>query len=120
MLLHRLGYEADCVENGRECLEAALERPYDLILTDVDMPEMDGVECTQCLRQAGVYIPVIAVTASRLHGRNYYLGAGMDGYITKPINIAQLQTTVQGVYWNMVRNPIVTESGPLAMVSAQL
>jgi CheY-like chemotaxis protein len=67
-----------------------------------------------------VYIPIIAVTASRLHGRNYYLGAGMDGYITKPINIAQLQTTVQGVYWNMVRNPIVTESGPLAMVSAQL
>jgi CheY-like chemotaxis protein len=86
LLLQRLGYRGDPVRNGMECLEAVHRLPYDLILMDMQMPEMDGVECTRRLRAEGSTIRVIALTADALSdAQERCLEAGMNDYITKPI-----------------------------------
>ena len=66
LLLQRLGYRGDPVRNGVECLEAVRRLPYDVILMDMQMPEMDGIECTRHLRAEGNNIRVIALTADAL------------------------------------------------------
>src|SRR5271156_1898877 len=64
LLLQRLGYQVETTESGHECLDAALHRPFDLLLTDINMPDMSGIECTQQIRQAGRDFPIVAVTAT--------------------------------------------------------
>jgi PAS domain S-box-containing protein len=86
LLLQRLGYRGDPVRNGMECFEAVHRLPYDLILMDMQMPEMDGVECTRRLRAEGSTIRIIALTADALSdAQARCLEAGMNDYITKPI-----------------------------------
>ncbi|GAB6095034.1 hypothetical protein JCM14469_12860 [Desulfatiferula olefinivorans] len=89
-LLARMGYRADSARNGREAVEACGTRPYDLILMDCQMPVMDGFEATRAIRAASGYEnrPVIvAMTANALSGvRDQCIEAGMDDYITKPVN----------------------------------
>ena len=85
MFLTHHGYQADCVENGLECLNAALDGRYDLIMTDLEMPEMTGIECTRELRRAGVKSRIVAVSASDLeNARETCLAIGMDGFLPKP------------------------------------
>lgn len=93
-LLERLGYRADIAGDGREAL-ARLERtPYDVVLMDVQMPEMDGLEASRaiCARwAAGARPRIIAMTAEAMQGdREKCLAAGMDDYIVKPVTLAQL------------------------------
>lgn len=96
LLLQRLGYRADYVENGRECLTAVLQRPYDAILSDINMPEMDGVECSHSIREAGIHTPIIAVTADIVNNtREYCLDAGMNGYIMKPVTMNELKRALR-------------------------
>jgi len=93
-MLSRLGYRADSAGNGHEVLEAVARQHYDIILMDVQMPEMDGLEATRRLRAAQVNGNrpwIIALTAGAMQGdREGCLDAGMDDYITKPIKLADL------------------------------
>jgi CheY-like chemotaxis protein len=92
-VLERMGYRADVASNGREAVQALERQKYDVVLMDVQMPEMDGVEATTKIReQFGEDRPwIIALTANALQGdRERYLGVGMDDYISKPIRVDDL------------------------------
>jgi PAS domain S-box-containing protein len=90
-MLRKLGLSADAVANGAEALSALKSIPYDVVLMDVQMPEMDGFEATRRIRSGeGVVInsavPIIAMTANAMQGdRDACLESGMDDYVTKPI-----------------------------------
>ncbi|MDD3580585.1 MAG: response regulator [Desulfobacca sp.] len=93
-LLARLGYRADVVANGLEALEAVQRQLYDVVLMDVQMPEMDGLEASRRIKlskQRAEAPRIIALTADAMQGdREKCLAAGMDDYITKPINVEAL------------------------------
>lgn len=91
-MLNKLGFRADVAANGVEVLQALERRPYDVVLMDVQMPEMDGLEATKAIRQKCSEGPkIVAMTASALKGdREMCLDAGMDDYICKPVRIQDL------------------------------
>ncbi len=93
-LLQAIGYRADIVNNGLEVLEALHSRPYDVVLMDVQMPEMDGLSATQqiCSQWDSESLPwIIAMTANAMQGdKEECLAAGMNDYISKPIRIEEL------------------------------
>jgi signal transduction histidine kinase/CheY-like chemotaxis protein/HPt (histidine-containing phosphotransfer) domain-containing protein len=96
--LGRLGYRADVAANGLEVLSSLRRQPYDVVLMDVQMPEMDGLEATRRIRQSppeefatGVQPRIIAMTANALREDcEICLAAGMDDYVSKPVHIADL------------------------------
>ncbi len=94
MMPERLRYEADVAANGLEALDALRREPYELILMDVQMPEMDGFEATERIREESPsrWQPyIIAMTANALEGdREQCLAAGMDDYLSKPVDIQDL------------------------------
>ena|GEM_PF-1210251 len=97
-MLKKLGYSADIAANGIEVLQALEHQDYDVILMDVQMPEMDGIEATKAIRQRFVANGpgIIAVTAYALEGdREHYLKSGMDDYISKPIQIEELRAILE-------------------------
>jgi PAS domain S-box-containing protein len=93
-LLEKLGYRAGVAGNGLEALEALRRRPYDVVLMDVEMPEMDGLEASRHIHRE--WPPderpqIIAMTANAMQGyRDICLAAGMDDYLTKPIHLDEL------------------------------
>lgn len=91
-VLGKLGYKPDTAQNGQEVLEVVSNKNYDLILMDVQMPQMDGLEASRMIRLCLSVQPVIiAMTANTLQGdREDCFGAGMDDYISKPINLDEL------------------------------
>jgi two-component system, sensor histidine kinase len=98
-ILQRGGHTVIEARNGREALEKWGEDPVDLILMDVQMPVMNGVEATLAIRErekrVGGHIPIIAVTARALHQeREHILSQGFDGYVTKPFEIRRLLNEV--------------------------
>ena len=94
LMLGRLGHFVDVVASGVEAVEAVKRVPYDLVLMDIQMPEMDGPTATKVIRQLDrplCRIPIIALTANAMLGqREEYLAAGMDDYVSKPIEPALL------------------------------
>jgi CheY-like chemotaxis protein len=101
-MLERLGYQADVAMNGLEVIEAISQRPYDVILMDIQMPEMDGLEATIHIReqlphQQQPYI--IAMTANALAGdREKYISQGMDDYVSKPVRVNELTDALKNCH----------------------
>ena len=92
-LLQQMGYRADLAANGLEAIEAVNRQQYDVVLMDVQMPEMDGLEATRRIRKAKSFIQprIVAMTANAMQGdREMCLAAGMDDYINKPIRTDEL------------------------------
>jgi len=101
-ILEKLGHTVAVVENGREALAALEEQMIDLVLMDVQMPEMDGLRATAAIRQreqtSGIRVPILAMTAYAMKGdRERCLASGMDGYVTKPIHWAALVQAIEAV-----------------------
>ena len=100
LILKKLGYCADVAANGLEALKALEQQHYDVILMDIQMPEMDGIEATKRIRNSWTYrnIKIVAVTAHALEfTRADCLAAGMDSYITKPVTTEDLRAALDRV-----------------------
>ncbi|MEP6936532.1 MAG: PAS domain S-box protein, partial [Chthoniobacterales bacterium] len=100
ILLEERGHSVHIAPNGISALAALEQQAFDLVLMDVQMPEMDGIEATQAIRaqemSSGQHLPIIALTAHALKGdRERCLQAGMDGYITKPIRPEELWQAIE-------------------------
>jgi CheY-like chemotaxis protein len=130
--LERLGYRADVAANGLEVLQSLQRQPYDVVLMDVQMPEMDGLEATRRIRQdlgPEAQPRIIAMTANVMReDREACLAAGMEDYISKPIQVEELAAAL--VKWasrqmpsgvveelaaptpTLATTPVATESGP--------
>jgi CheY-like chemotaxis protein len=98
-IIEKLGHQVTVVSNGREAVSALQSRTFDLVVMDVQMPEMDGLEATAAIRDfeepTGRHTPIIAVTAHAMKGdRERCLEAGMDGYTSKPIRIKELAQVI--------------------------
>jgi CheY-like chemotaxis protein len=106
-LLERKGHRVVVANNGAQAVELARTQPFDLVLMDVQMPEMDGLEATRAIREreaatgassAAERLPIVAMTAQAMKGdREKCLEAGMDDYLTKPVRAVQLYETVASV-----------------------
>lgn len=110
--LEALQYDAEIVTNGSEALEALSQKNYQLILTDCNMPVINGFELTKTIRQqeqdGKSHIPIIAITANALNGEmERCLEAGMDDYLAKPVDLAKLQRILEK-YWRLPEN--ITEA----------
>jgi len=110
-LLEKRGHRVLVASNGREALEAIAAHTFDLVLMDVQMPELDGLEATTALRANeaghGTHLPVIALTAHAMKGdRERCLAAGMDGYLSKPIRPQELDDLLE-LY---TKHPAINES----------
>lgn len=105
-MLRTLGLRAQVVADGHLVLEELSKRTYDLVLMDVQMPTMDGVDTTEAIRKSGkdwANIPVIALTANALSGdRERFLKAGMNDYLAKPFSIEELANTLEK--WSLSSN----------------
>jgi PAS domain S-box-containing protein len=107
-LLNKHGHVVTVVNNGREAMAAAESGQFDLVLMDVQMPEMDGLEATATIRarekQSGRHLPIVAMTAHAMRGdRERCLRAGMDDYVSKPIRAKRLFDVIQSLLGETVR-----------------
>ena len=100
LMLKRLGYRADVAANGLEVLQALKQQPYDVILMDIQMPEMDGLQAARIIRQMPLdkRPQILAMTAYVLQGdKERCLAAGMDGYLGKPVQIEELSRALENI-----------------------
>ncbi|HEX4198612.1 MAG TPA: ATP-binding protein [Caulobacteraceae bacterium] len=100
-IMQSFGVEITMVDNGRQAVEAWMAEPYDLVLMDIQMPEMDGIAATRAIRAAEAetgrpHTPIIAVSANAMtHQVKEYLAAGMDGHVAKPIELSKLHAAIE-------------------------
>ncbi len=108
-LIERRGHSVIVAENGRQALEAIERHNFDLVLMDVQMPEMGGLEATRIIREkekaSGRHLPIIAMTAHAMQGdREQCIESGMDGYLAKPIDPKTFLQTVEGISEHSARS----------------
>ncbi len=121
-IMHSWGFEVTIAENGRKALEALQEKDFDLILMDIQMPEMDGINATQYIRQMAdskkASIPIIALTANALKGDSErYLQAGMNDYLSKPFTEESLFAVIKRNLPAPAVATLFTEQAPEETVS---
>jgi CheY-like chemotaxis protein len=102
-LLTKWGHRVTVAGNGREAVAAWETSPFDLILMDVQMPELDGLQATMLIRErereTGRHMPIIAMTAHAMKGdREQCLAAGMDAYVPKPIRVKELSAALAALF----------------------
>jgi CheY-like chemotaxis protein len=107
-LLEKRGHAVFVAETGKAVLDAVERQPFDLVLMDVEMPDVDGVQATLSIRerekQNGKRIPIIAMTAHAMAGdKERFLRAGMDSYIAKPLQVGTLFATIDNVLFPAVK-----------------
>ncbi|NMC78740.1 MAG: response regulator [Chloroflexi bacterium] len=112
-LLKKAGYTVDCVENGQLAVEALRKQKYNLVLMDVQMPEMDGLEATRLIREqetvTNQHTPIVAMTAHAMaDDKDLCLATGMDDYVSKPIETAELLSVIER--WTGQLSPAVATS----------
>jgi len=101
-LMEKWGHKVHVCNNGTEAVEAATSEDFDLILMDVQMPEMDGIQATRIIRQReeahNKHVPIFAMTAYAMESdKEKCIAAGMDGYVSKPINTQELFQTIEAL-----------------------
>jgi CheY-like chemotaxis protein len=99
-LLENWGHRVKVANNGREAVDLWSQHPFDLVLMDVQMPDMDGLEATRIIRhrerQTGQHTPIVAMTAHAMKGdRDKCLASGMDGYVSKPVRMQELYDAIR-------------------------
>jgi two-component system, sensor histidine kinase and response regulator len=114
------GHQVVVVDNGQQAVEAVQRQVFDVVLMDIQMPEMNGLEATAAIRERerdrGGRLPIIAMTAHAMTGdRERCLAAGMDGYVAKPIRIADMFSTIAAV----VAGEAPPDEGPASIVDEQ-
>ncbi|HET7441199.1 MAG TPA: response regulator [Terriglobales bacterium] len=114
-ILERLGHKVQVINNGKEAIGRVQTEEFDLILMDVQMPEMDGLEATMAIRSAeagtGKHVPIVAMTAHAMKGdREKCLSAGMDGYLSKPIRIDELKQAISRADRKQQPGPVPEQS----------
>lgn len=102
VMLQKLGFEVFSVENGAQAVENCQQNNYDLVIMDIQMPTMDGLEATRLIRaqekNSRRHTPIVALTANVMEGdREICLNAGMDGYLAKPVSVSQLSDEISRV-----------------------
>ncbi|HEY7493651.1 MAG TPA: response regulator, partial [Candidatus Tectomicrobia bacterium] len=112
-MLENQGHTVVTVSNGHAVLEALAQPGFDLVLMDVQMPDLDGLEATAIIREQeqhdGTHIPIIAMTAHAMQGdRERCLAAGMDDYISKPMRATDLYATIERLLQDPPAPPIPT------------
>ena len=118
-LMEKWGHQVTVTENGRQAVQAWSSRPFDLVVMDVQMPEMDGLQATREIRRleagTGRHTPIVAMTAHAMTGdKEECLNAGMDGYVAKPLRMQEFKTVISSFFQNETR----PASGPAAQTSA--
>jgi|GEM_PF-2538562 len=118
-LLEKAGHSIVVVGDGKAAVSAAAERVFDVVLMDVQMPEMDGLEATRCIREREAVsgrsrrLPIVAMTAHAMKGdRERCLAAGMDGYVSKPIRQDELLQAIAAVVSNEIAVAAVEVTPP--------
>jgi len=118
-LLQKRGHTVVIAEDGRQAIEALGKQPFDLILMDMQMPELDGVEAAILIREreksSGEHIPIIALTANAMMGdRERCLDSGMDDYVSKPIQVKDLFAAIERVLSSPLDHALVYVGTPEA------
>lgn len=101
-LMEKRGHTVVLAQNGKEALEVLEQQPFDIVLMDGQMPEMDGFEATRRIREkekvTGAHVPIIALTAHAMQGdKERFLAGGMDGYVAKPLKPEELFAVIEKV-----------------------
>jgi CheY-like chemotaxis protein len=122
-LLEKKGHQVTVAGNGAEAIEQLGQGTFDLVLMDVQMPDVDGLEATRRIRAAeeiaGGHMPIIAMTAQALQGdREKCLAVGMDDYLTKPVRPQQLHATISSVLNRLRATPLEEVAGSDAALHA--
>ena len=118
--LAKLGYQADTAKNGAEALDLISKpgKKYGLVMTDIQMPEMGGLQLTRTLRQAGNTVPVLLISGDDAKtGSAHAQDSGANGFLTKPIELGVLQTTLASLMSPVPAPPAARQGQPVLTAS---